>query len=242
MLLASLGALLIGISKSGFASGLGMLTTPLVASAMPARDAIGLVLPLLCVADVFTIGFYWKKWDAAVLKHPLAGAVLGIAMGMLVISRVSNRMLALSIGLVGVAMVVLLIVRGRWFPEAVYRPGAVDGILVGLAAGVSSAIAHAAGPIFALFLLAQRMPKDAFVASNAVFFTVVNALKLPPYAMAGLFTAETLRLDLRLLPLVPAGVLIGWTANRLLPQRHFDWVVQALLLLTSLQLVVSSLM
>ena len=51
MWLPLLGAFFIGLSKSGFATGLGMLTTPLVASAMSARQAIGIVLPLLCVAD-----------------------------------------------------------------------------------------------------------------------------------------------------------------------------------------------
>jgi uncharacterized protein len=240
MLLSLLGAFIIGLSKAGFAAGLGMLTTPLVATAMPAREAIGLVLPLLCVADVLTIGIYWRKWDAAQVRHPLVGAVVGIAGGMLFVTSVSNRVLALSIGLVGLTMTALLAARARWYPHATYRPRAIDGLAVGVASGCSSAIAHAAGPIFALFLLAQRMPKEAFVASNALFFTAMNLLKVPPYIWSGLITADTLRLDLRLLPVIPLGVLAGWVTNRLLPQRHFDIVVQLLLLVTSLQLVVSS--
>ena len=53
-----------GLSKAGFATGLGMLSTPLVAQALPARTAIGVVLPLLCLADVFTLAVYWKRWQA----------------------------------------------------------------------------------------------------------------------------------------------------------------------------------
>jgi uncharacterized membrane protein YfcA len=235
-----LGAFLIGLSKAGFAAGLGMLTTPLVAMTVPAKAAIGLVLPLLCAADALTLGVFWRKWDAAMVRAPLVGALAGIAGGMLFVSRVSNRALALAIGIVGLTMVLLLAIRARWYPHAVYRPRTIDAVLVGIAAGFSSAVAHAAGPIFALFLLAQRMPKEAFVATNAVFFTVVNLLKVPPYVLSGLITMETLGQDLRLLPMIPLGVFAGWATNKLLPQQHFDIVVQVLLGITSLHLLVAS--
>jgi uncharacterized membrane protein YfcA len=218
-----------------------MLTTPLVASAMPARVAIGLILPLLCVADGLSTAMYWKKVEVATVRSPLMGALVGIALGMLFVTKVSNRTLTLSIGIVGLAMTLLLIVRARWFPHAVYKPRLADSLGIGIVIGFCSTIAHAAGPIFALFLLAQRVSKEAFVAANAIFFMVVNLLKVPPYVASGLINRETITHGLTLLPMIPLGVFAGWTANRLLPQRHFDVVVYVLLLVTSLQLIVSSL-
>ena len=235
-----LGAFLIGVSKAGLATGLGMLTTPLVASAMPARAAIGLILPLLCVADVLTMGFYWKQWDWRAIRDLQIGGVIGIGVGMLFVSRVSNNALSLAIGIVGLIMAVLLVVRERWYPDHVYKPSLVDSLLVGAAAGFSSSIAHAAGPIVAIYLLAQRLSKEAFVASNAIFFTLNNLLKLPPYVAAGLITTETLRHGIRYLPMLPLGVAAGWAINRLLPQRYFDVAVQILLFVTSLHLIVTS--
>jgi len=235
-----LGAFLIGVSKAGLATGLGMLTTPLVASAMPARQAIGLILPLLCLADVLTVGLYWKQWNWTAIRELLIGGVIGIGGGMLFVSRVSNDALSLAIGVVGLIMAVLLVVRERWYPHVVYRPRLIDGVLVGIAAGFSSAIAHAAGPIVAIFLIAQRLSKEAFVASNAIFFTVNNLLKVPPYVAAGLITTETLRHDIRYLPMLPLGVAFGWALTRLLPQRYFDVAVQITLFVTSLHLIVTS--
>jgi uncharacterized protein len=236
-----LGAFIIGLSKAGFAAGLGMLTTPLVAAAMPARTAIGLVLPLLCVADAMSTAMYWRKVELAKVRSPLMGALVGIALGMLFVTKVSNRTLTLSIGVVGLVMTTLLIVRARWFPHATYTPRLADSLAIGIACGFSSTIAHAAGPIFALFLLAQRVSKGAFVAANGIFFVVVNLLKVPPYVASGLINMETLRHGLTLLPMIPLGVFAGWTANRMLPQQHFDVIVYVLLLITSLQLIVSSL-
>jgi uncharacterized protein len=235
-----LGAFLIGVSKAGLATGLGMLTTPLVASAMPAHQAIGIILPLLCLADVLTMGFYWKQWNWKAIRELLVGGIVGIGVGMLFVTRVSNNALSLAIGIVGLIMAVLLVIRERWYPDHVYKPSLIDGMLVGMATGFASAIAHAAGPIVAIYLIAQRLSKEAFVASNAIFFTVNNLLKVPPYVAAGLITTETLRHDVRYLPMLPLGVAFGWAVNRLLPQRYFDVAVQVTLFVTSLHLIVTS--
>lgn len=232
-----LGAFLIGLSKAGLATGLGMLTTPLVASAMPARVAIGVVLPLLCCADVMTIALYWKKWSAALVRWPLAGALLGILVGMLFVDSVSERGLRVAIGTIGLAMTGLLLIRNRFGSTRAYAPPWWHGLLVGIAAGFSSTIAHAAGPIIAIYFLAQKPDKLNFVASTALFFTVNNLLKVPPYLAADLINEATLRADLRYLPAIPLGVAAGWLVNRLIPQGAFDRIVYALLIVTSLQLL-----
>ena len=40
--------------------------------------------------------------------------------------------------------------------------------------------------------------------------------------------------------MIPLGVAAGWATNRLVPQRHFDVIVQVLLGITSLHLLVTS--
>lgn len=232
-----LGAFLIGLSKAGFATGLGMLTTPLVATAVPAREAIGIILPLLCFADLLTLSAFWKKWDMALIRFPLLGSVLGVAVAMTFVSSISDRFLKNSIGATALVLTVLLIIRNIWYPSRVYRPSAWEGVLLGVAAGFSSTISHGAGPIMAIFLMAQKTEKGAFVASNAIFFTLLNLFKVLPYLYSGLITTETLAKDLRYIPFIPAGVLVGWLANRALPQKAFEYLVYVLLIVTSLQLL-----
>jgi uncharacterized membrane protein YfcA len=131
----------------------------------------------------------------------------------------------------------LLVVRDHFHPHAVYRPAWWHGLLVGVAAGASSAIAHAAGPIVALYLLAQRLEKTSFVATSGLFFTVNNLLKVPPYVATGLIDAATLALSWRFAAAVPVGIAAGWWANRHVPQRHFDLLVAVLMIATSLELL-----
>jgi uncharacterized protein len=236
-LLALVGIFLVGLSKAGFATGLGMLSTPLVAQALPARTAIGVVLPLLCLADVFTLAVYWRRWQARVVAWPLVGALVGIALATAFVTSISELALRRSIGGTGLLLTLLLIVRNHFHPHAVYRPAWWHGLLVGVAAGASSAIAHAAGPIVALYLLAQRLDKTAFVATSGLFFTVNNLLKVPPYVATGLIDAATLALSWRYAAAVPAGIAAGWWANRHVPQRHFDALVAVLMLATSVELL-----
>ena len=235
-----LGAFLIGLSKAGFATGLGMLTTPLVATAVPPRLAIGIILPLLCFADFLTLSAFWKKWNLALIRFPLLGSIAGIALGMTLVSVISDRFLKTSIGATALVLTGLLIVRNIWYPTRVYRPSAWEGVLVGVAAGFSSTISHGAGPIMAIYLMAQKTEKVSFVASNAIFFTLLNLLKVPPYVYSGLITTQTLLLDVRYLVFIPLGVGAGWLANRALPQKIFEYLVYVLLMVTSLQLLLGS--
>jgi uncharacterized protein len=236
-LLAFLGIFLIGLSKAGFATGLGMLSTPLMAQALPARTAIGVILPLLCFADVFTLAVYWRRWDLRLVAWPLVGTAIGIGLATAFVTSISELALRRSIGATGLVLTLLLVIRNRYHPHAVYQPPPWHGVLVGIAAGVSSTIAHAAGPILALFLLAQRLEKTRFVATTGLFFTVNNLLKIPPYVATGLIDLGTLALSLRYAAAVPFGIGAGWWANRHLPQRHFDAVVAALMIATSAHLL-----
>jgi uncharacterized membrane protein YfcA len=234
-----LGAFLIGLAKAGFATGLGMLTTPLLATAVPARQAIGIILPLLCFADLITLSAFWKKWRLELIRIPFFGALGGIALGMAFVNSISEQLLRHSIGVTALVLTALLIIRNIWYPARVYRPSAIEALLVGAFAGFASTISHGAGPIMAIYLMAQKTEKTAFVASNAFFFTILNLFKVPPYVYAGLITSSTLLQDLRYLPLIPLGVGVGWLANRALPQKVFDWLVYGLLMVTGLQLLLA---
>jgi uncharacterized membrane protein YfcA len=122
-LLAFFGVFVIGLSKAGFATGLGMLSTPLMAQALPARTAIGVILPLLCLADVFTLAVYWRRWDLRLVAWPLVGTLLGIASATAFVTSISEMALRRSIGGVGLVLTLLLVIRNRYHPHAVYRPG-----------------------------------------------------------------------------------------------------------------------
>ena len=232
-----IGALLIGLSKSGFATGLGMLTTPLMATAISAKETLGVVLPLLCFADVITIIFFWRKWNFSLVKYIILGAIPGIIVGTFFVSTISDKFLKVSIGVIGIIFVGLLIYRNIFHSDKAYKPSLLVSFMIGCLAGFTSTISHAAGPVIAIFLLAQKPTKEVFVASSAIYFTVGNLMKVPPYIILGVLNKATLVKAFYFMPLIPVGVFIGWYTNKRIPQKLFDYVVYVLLFVISVKLV-----
>ncbi len=238
--LAALAVLFIGLSKAGFGGGLGMLTTPLCALAFPSNEAIGMILPLLCAGDLFSLYHYWRKWDAQNLKYLLPGAVVGIIVGVHFIGQFSPRQLNIAIGIIAVTFVLFHLLRNIILrAEGAFKPNHKVGIPCGLLAGVTSSFAHGAGPVVSMFLVPQRLPKEIFVGTNVLVFFWINWIKVPFFVANGVITQSTLIKSLYFLPLIPVGVWLGVWLNRRFNETWFIRVVLIALFFTGLQLIVN---
>ncbi len=83
--LAGLAVLILGIAKSGFGGGVGIVAVPMFALAMGAKDGAAALLPLLIAADVFSVYHHWGTWDTHILKVLAPGTLTGIAIGSIVL-------------------------------------------------------------------------------------------------------------------------------------------------------------
>jgi uncharacterized membrane protein YfcA len=220
--LAATGALLVGVSKTGL-GGLGLVVAVLFASFIPAKQATGLVLPLLIGGDLLALAAYRAHAQWAHLWRLLPWTVLGVVAGYLALGWMGDSEARFSIG-----AIILLMTAVQLWRRVRAKPGAGAELpvwlppLLGVLAGFTTLVANAAGPLLALYLLAMHLPKLEFVGTSAVFFCLLNLFKVPFMVNLGLITPETLGFNLRLLPAVVAG---AWLGRRLLPrlnQRLFE--------------------
>jgi hypothetical protein len=238
LLVAGLAVLFIGLSKAGFGGGLGMLTTPLCVLAFDARSAIGILLPLLCAGDAFSLYHYWGKWERRNLKYLLPGVVVGVVVGVRLIGRFSPRELNIAIGVLAVAFVVFQVVKeGIFRAEGTFAPNHWVGIPCGLGAGITSSFAHGAGPVVSVFLIPQRMPKEIYVGTTVLVFTWVNWIKMPFFIANQIVTWDTVRASLAYLPLIPVGVWLGVWLNRRFSEGAFTRTIYVLTFLAGLELI-----
>jgi hypothetical protein len=248
--LAAFAVLFIGVAKAGFGGGLGMLVTPLCVLAFGPATAIGILLPLLCAGDAFSLWHYWRRWRAENLKYLLPGVVVGVVTGVQLVGQCSPRQLNFVIGLLAVLFAGFQITKDRLFRSTgTFTPNHRVGIPCGIGMGVTSTFAHGAGPLGAMFLLPQRLPKEIFVGTNVLVFAWVNWIKLPffcvdrslinlpVFAPHALITPATLLTSATFFPLVPVGVWLGVWLNRHVSEAVFLKVIYATLLVTGLQLI-----
>jgi uncharacterized membrane protein YfcA len=233
--LAVLAALIVGISKSGI-GGLGMLSVVIFAQLMPAKQATGLVLPLLCFGDIVAAATYRKhaKWVHLWRLFPWTAA--GVVIGYFALDRVDERQARMMIGGIILTLAVLHVIRrrfsgheaehGPWFPPT-----------IGVLAGFTTLVANAAGPLMAVYMLAMRLPKMDFVGTGAVFFLLLNLFKVPFMVHLGLINAESFQLNLLLAPIVLVGAWFGRKLVLKIDQRAFENIALALSVVAGLKLL-----
>lgn len=231
---------MIGLTKSGFGSGVGLMIVPMTVLAMshlpqsPGPDrALGLVLPLLVIGDLIAVWQYRKIFSHRIVMRLLPGTALGIVAGGLLLGWFAHRPASQLISLVKIEIGCesVFLVGLHWYrawregTEMTFRPSLWRSSAVGAFAGTSSTLAHAAGPIIALHLLPQKLERRVFVGTSAIYFFVVNATKLPVYYYSGQFHQDTLPLSAKLLPLVFAGALFGYWLVRKMSDKVFTRIV-----------------
>lgn len=233
-----LSAVIFGMGKVGFGGGVGILAVPvMIVACDDAELAVGLMLPLLIAADYIGVVAWWRTWQLKPLLLMAPGAAAGIAAGGMCLwwfgeLPAGEAILKLCIGLIAGGFVILRVARRR--PAATpFRPGLRHGTLAGLILGISSTLAHAAGPVAVMYLLTQQLGKKRFVATSVILFWAVNQAKLVPYGLLGMINTGSLTLGLWLVPAVLLGAGLGKYLNRRLGERNFNGVIYALLALTA---------
>jgi uncharacterized membrane protein YfcA len=232
--------ILIGISKAGFGGGVGAIATPVMALTISVTDAAAILLPILIVADLFSLRHYWNTFDRSSLRHMLPGAVVGIVVGALFFGYFSDneRTLKLILGIVSLVFVAYQLTRTLILGVLLKsKPPGWAGVVLGGVAGFTSTLAHAGGPPATIYLLPQQLPRSIFVGTSVIFFFLLNLMKLLPYALLGLLRVGNVTTILILAPLTFVGVQLGVWLNRRFNDRYFTYVIYAMLLLTGLELV-----
>ena len=234
--LAVPAVLITGISKTGLGAGAGGIAVPMMSQVIAPGAAAGIMLPILCVMDVLGLRAYRGKWSWPDLKLMLPAAVLGITLGALMFGLLSVKTTKALLGTVAVGFslyqgIPALRDLRSWLPTWL-RPWLWCGL-----SGFTSTLAHAGGPPVTIYLWPRKLDRVTFVATTVFFFTVVNAVKLVPFALLGQLNLTNLGTALVLMPLAPIGVWLGVRLNIVISDVVFRRITLTLLFVLGLRLL-----
>ena len=203
-ILAVLGVLISGISKSGFGGAAGGLAVPLMALVISPTQAAAIMLPILLAMDAIGLVVFRGRFDRVNLGILLPGALLGILLGALTFHWIDPRWIR---GLIGIESVLFALDRFRAMrlPTLPVAPSRRRGWFWGAVSGFTSFISHAGGPPVMQFLLPQQMDRVLMVGTTVIYFSAVNFAKLLPYGYLGLLDFGNLATSALLLPAVQIG-------------------------------------
>ena len=230
--------LIFGIAKGGFGGGLGAAAVPLMALVISPVQAAAILLPILCLMDIVTLWAYRGKWDVGELRLLLPASIVGIAIGTWSFEYLSANAIRLCVGVVAVAFT-LHYIANRLRPGTGELPDLPRGAAAPAAAvaGFTSFIAHSGGPPLNMYLLRRPLDRTRFVATTAVFFAIVNYVKLIPYGFLGQLSTQNLATSAALAAFAPIGVYTGVWLHKRVSDRTFFTIVYALLLVLGIKLI-----
>ena len=235
-----------GISKGGFGSGAAFAAAAILALVVEPAMALGIMLPLLMLIDVATLRPYWKKWRWPEARLLVLAGVPGVVLGAVFYRWADAQTLKLLIGAIAVLFVLWQLVGRRLVAARVQAQqqrsaggsGALwGGVLAGVAVGFTSFVSHAGGPPAAVYLLSRKLSKTEYQATSVLVFWLINMVKVVPYSFMGIFTLETLKLDLMLAPFALFGAWLGVKAHFLISERAFFALTYVLLTVTGAKLI-----
>jgi len=223
-------AFIIGLAKAGL-KGIDMLNVTFMAIVFGGKASTGVVLPLLCAADIMAVIYYkrhvlwphfWKlvPWMAA-------GILLGVYTGKDLNEIYFRRVMAVIIIL---TVIIMLVMEMR---KTIVVPGNklfVAGM--GLISGFTTMLGNLAGAFSNIYFLAMRMSKNDFIGTAAWVFLAMNLFKLPFQIFFWKnITLTTLRTDLILLPALILGFLAGFKIVSKIKDDNYRKVVIVLTLI-----------
>jgi uncharacterized membrane protein YfcA len=230
-------AFMISLSKGGLGGMLGALATPMMALVMPANQVVGLLLPIMLLADVFALAFNWRKWDGRLIWLLLPGAVIGVTIGTFFIANAPVNLLKIMLAAIALSFVIYKIFEKRILGSLKYQERKWHGWLAGTAAGFASSLAHSGGPPIIIYFMLLEVTPNVFIATSVLFFAILNWVKVPYYLYIHLFDFHKLLQIAWVIPLVPIGAWFGrWMANKI-PKAIFDGIMVGLLALAAVLLI-----
>ena len=232
--------LIFGIAKGGFGNAIGAVAVPLMALAVSPLQAAAILLPILCVMDVFAIRKFWRQWDVTNIVIMLPAGCVGVLVGSLTFSYLNEGHVRLLIGLLA-----LVFALNFWLKSAgsiQKKPNYIKGTFWSIVGGFTSFGIHSGGPPVNIYLLPQKLHPKVFMGTCAMFFWITNYVKLIPYFLLGQLDSQNLQTSLVLLPLAPIGVGFGYYLHTRVSTTKFYNIFNFFLIITGCKLTYDGVM
>lgn len=237
--------LLAALIKTGFGVGAGIFLSATLCIVIPPKMAIAIGGPVMLLTDILPIYHYRKDIRQSILFLLMFGSLCGIVVGSMIMNWIPDRWFIKLVGFfcgVFAAQQLLqiyaphLILKRDLSAMTQPLPQWV-GILIGLLGGVASAISHAGGVIFSIYMLRLQMAKSAFVGTIVAVFFLSDILKIGVYWKMKLLTPPMLMLVGWMIPAVIVGSFLGYLLHKYIPAGVFEKIILGFVLIVSIRLI-----
>ncbi len=233
-LIVALIAVFVGATIMGTVSfGLGLVVAPVLLLFLAPQSVVVITNVTIAILLLFVLSQTWRHLDLRLIRGMVLGGLLAVPMGVFALNSVDPTVLRITIAAV-ILVLGLLSLFDIQLP-LVERPFA--GLLFGFLASLSVTTLSIGGPLAAIYIIAQKWPREAMRASLAFYFVAAGVLAFPLYASVGLVDRETLVNIGLLAPGVIAGFAVALLLVRRMNEKVFRYAAIVVIITGSLMLL-----
>jgi uncharacterized membrane protein YfcA len=237
-LIMGLALALGAIVKGATGMGLPLIALPVLTSVFGLQHAVGLMVIPLIVTNAWQVWRFrsvWRDPRMAFLPWFLVAGVVGIVIGVWLLTNLPERVLVLALGIILLAYVALRLFK----PHLALSIAAARrfGPIAGCGGGILQGATGISAPIGVTFIHSMSMERDAHVFAVSAMFLVYSLTQLPAMWVAGVMEARwMLEGVFALVPILifmPLGQMLAGRLSR----KAFDRLILVFLGVIGLKMV-----
>ncbi len=219
--------------------GAAVIAVTLGAHFYPLDQLVPVLVPLNVIVTGYIALRHRSHIDGSLLlKRVFPFMITGLLVGVVLFPFLRGMALKKLLGYLVVFFagreLVLLMGKNRRKGRALSPPKA--GIIQ-LLAGVVHAFYATGGPLLVYSLGRLELPKAVFRPTLCAVWATLNTILILVFALKGRINPASIEMSALLLPLLPAGILVGEWLHHRINERHFRLIIYALLLISGATLI-----
>jgi len=224
--------------RSVFGFGEALVAVPLLALWIPVRTAAPLAVSISVMVALIIVIQDWQHVEFRSAGGLLASTIVGIPLGVLLLTYGNRRVVTAGLGLVILAFALHALLRRRVHE---LQAGNLPWLLgCGFCAGILGGAFGMNGPPLAIYGAMRRWSAHRFRATLQGYFLPASALGSGGYFFAGLWRSEVTRYFLLSVPCALVAILLGGFLNRRLRADAFVRYVYAGLVVVGVVLLLQA--
>lgn len=218
--------------------GGGAVAVPLLSLVFPVPVTVPVVTVLNMLSSVGHGMLDWRKIVWKEIWRILPGSLLGVFVGIYLLTLLDPRPLGRALGIFVVIYALYVMAFANRTPAIAPRWLLVVAGLTSFAAGIiGSLFGGAAGPLYVIYLNAVHLGKDAFRVTITTVMLFQGLTRIVGYVMLGLYDSGALTLLAAALPMMVAGSVLGARVVRRFNPAVFSRAVGVVLLVSGAALI-----
>jgi uncharacterized membrane protein YfcA len=234
----AIGVLLVAAfirGTTGF--GFSLVFTPFVILIMEPKSVVPMNLILGLLSNIIVLASCFKAVNIRRLLPMIAFSMLGVPIGVFIITIISATILKILIGSITVFFAILLTLKlTPRFTNERFASG-----IAGLMSGILNTSTSLGGPPVVLFMHNQSWQKGEIYPSLSAFFLISTGTSLIGLSFSGMVTLDILLTAASLAPGMVIGLFLGMLAFKRVNESYFRILSVVVIVGTGILAVLSGL-